>query len=318
MTIVQSLGRAAAQAGVCDALHPSKDAPPAARLILGGRFGEQPAALSRELCDRFREAGGRLVETAHAYANGAGERAVADLLSSGSSDMVCITKVGLEPRPRVVREEIKRSAERLRVDALDVVLLHRDDQTRSPAELLEPLFDAVESGMARLIGVANWGTSRLAAAAEAAYPVGGLSAASAQFSLAVPARPLWEGTCHADPEMLEVHARLGLPLIAWSANARGWFAGNAVAGPFDSDVGSSFSTPANEAARERCRTAGSRHAASPSAVALAWTLQEVPFALPVIGPASRRELEDAIAAASLKLSAEERRCLSGTSTVDPP
>ena len=48
----------------------------AGRLILGGRFGEQPDVVSFRLLDRFAAAGGRIVETAAGYADGAGERAI--------------------------------------------------------------------------------------------------------------------------------------------------------------------------------------------------------------------------------------------------
>src|SRR5260370_30932358 len=64
------------------------------RLIVGGRFGEQPDSLSRRLLDRFAAVGGRLVETAAAYAGGAGERAVGTWLASAPPGMVVITKVG--------------------------------------------------------------------------------------------------------------------------------------------------------------------------------------------------------------------------------
>jgi aryl-alcohol dehydrogenase-like predicted oxidoreductase len=276
------------------------------------------------LLDRFVAAGGRLVETANSYAGGRAEREIGAWLPDAPRDVVCITKVGHPPPgrsgsdPDRVRTEVRRSLERLRVDRLDVVLLHRDDVTTPAEELLAPLVEAVRDGLATALGVANWSPDRLREAAAVAGPSGGLAAASSQLSLAVPARPLWPGTVHADREMLDLHTELGLPLLAWSANARGWFAG-ALSGSrrgdraADREARHSFDTAANRQRLERCRTVASRFGVSASAAALAWTLQTVPLALPVIGPRCVAELDDAVRAARLHLPPSELHVLSTTS-----
>jgi len=132
---------------------------------------------------------------------------------------------------------------------------------------------------------------------------GGLVAASAQLSLAFPAVPLWPGTVHADADLLTLHREAALPLVAWSANARGWFAGRLLDESCDdADARRSFHTERNLRRLGRCRVLATAHAATPSAVALAWTLETVPMAHPVIGPAGMAELEDALAATRLALS----------------
>jgi aryl-alcohol dehydrogenase-like predicted oxidoreductase len=55
------------------------------------------------------------------------------------------------------------------------------------------------------------------------------------------------------------------------------------------------------------------HAATPSAVALAWTLETVPMAHPVIGPTGMAELEDALVATRLALSPDDLAWLTSVS-----
>lgn len=306
-------------ATVRTALAPGIAAGPA-RLVLGGRFGEQPASDSHRLLDRFYAAGGRLVETAAAYAGGAGERTLGSWLRRAPADVVCITKVGHPVSGSTaidvdgLEQELDRSAERLGVGGLDVVLLHRDDPRRSVAELLGPLLGAAAEGRVVGVGVANWRAPRLREAVEVAASRGGLLAASSQLSLAVPTVPLWPGTLHADPEVLALHRDLDLPLLAWSANARGWFGGRLLGEPSpDPDARRSFHTAANLHRLDRCRAVAAALGSTPAAVALGWTLGCVPMALPVIGPADGTELDDALAGARTALSREDLAELSAVS-----
>lgn len=278
------------------------------RIVLGGPFGERADAASFVLLDRFADAGGRIVETAHSYADGAGERQLGRWLSGGPQDMVCITKVG-HPAPGSCRvdvdrlvEEIELSIERLQVDSLDVVLLHRDDRSLTVEDELAPLLAAQEQGLVRALGVANWQAERIAQAIRSCGPHR-LAAASSHVSLAVPRIPLWPGVVNADRALLDLHAREGLPLLSWSANARGWFASDRASDSrIDEDSRRTFATATNERRRASCHAVAQRTGARPAVVALAWTLRTFPFVLPTVGPRSAGELADSLAAASLTLS----------------
>lgn len=52
-------------AGSQDSVDPllSSTEVPTARIILGGRFGEEPVSMSRRRLDQFVEAGGQLIDT---------------------------------------------------------------------------------------------------------------------------------------------------------------------------------------------------------------------------------------------------------------
>ncbi|MGW5216370.1 aldo/keto reductase [Nocardia sp. NPDC004085] len=276
------------------------------RIVLGGRFGEQPRAMTYRLLGRFFEAGGRLIETAHSYADGAAESELGVWLADASDDVICITKVGHPPAGSsavdvaAISDEIGRSAERLQRDALDLVMLHRDDARYTVAQLLEPLLLAKEAGSIVAIGVANWTAPRLREAMTVAGESGGLAAASAQLSYAIPQFPLWPGTVHAGSELIAVHSEYRLPLLAWSANARGFFAGR-LSSDATTDLAArkSFYTRENLDRLGRCVAVAESIGSTPTAVALAWTLQQHEFVRPIIGPAKEAELDDALAAARI-------------------
>lgn len=276
-----------------------------ARIVLGGRFGEEDAALSVRRLERFRERGGRLVETAHSYAGGRAEEVVGRWLRR-RPDMALVDKVGhprddatLDLSGPALRAEVTDSLRRLSLDRLDVVLLHRDDPRRPVADLVGTLVGLVAEGLACRVGVTNWAADRLGEALRLCIPAL-RPVLSYHLSLAVPIRPVWPGTRHADPEILDLARRHRLPLLSWAAHARGWFTAD---GDAPDERWAAFEHPTNRAARDRCRAAGRRLGVPPEAVALAWTLAQ-PGVWPVVGPATVAELDVTLDAAELALPPE--------------
>jgi len=104
-----------------------------------------------------------------------------------------------------------------------------------------------------------------------------------------------------------------LQLLAWSAQARGWFALPEGPPPTAPDGPTAFDTTANREARVRCRALAAARGVAPATVALAWTLaQEDLYVHPIIGPEGPVELAGSLAAEQLKLTAAEVAWLSAT------
>lgn len=266
--------------------------------MLGGRFGERPVEADVALLDAWCDAGGALVETAHAYAGGAAEQRIGAWLRTrppGDAPGI-VTKVGhplpdgtptLDPAS--LRRQLETSLRRLGVDRVALLLLHRDDPAVPADRFADELRATVARGDAAGVGVANWSLPRLRALHDALGP--GLAGTSEQWSLARPRVPLYPDTVAADSEHLAWHAASGVPLLAWSANAGGWFAGRGASGPFD--------TPANRALREAVARQAAHLGAAPATVALHHALRAAPRVLATVGPESPAELAEALAAARL-------------------
>jgi aryl-alcohol dehydrogenase-like predicted oxidoreductase len=284
-------------------------------LILGGLFLEAEAA-TRARLDMFADLGGHTIDTAPMYDDGGSEEIIGRWMADRRATVrreewqivskVCHPENGQSRvRPDVIRAEVAGSLHRLRTDYLDTVLLHRDDPNVPVHTIADTLLDLRESGMIRDFGVSNWSADRLAAFADAVAPQ--RPVASYQFSLAVPAGPLWPDSRHATAELLKVILERGLCLQAWTALARGWFAGR---NPADSTGDSRrmlelFDTPANRAARDMVFSIARKRDVAPVAVALAWLCSAGMDVHAVIAPRSAEQFRECFDAVDLTLTTAE-------------
>ena len=291
------------------------------RLVLGGAFGERPDAESFALLARFKAAGGRWVETAASYAGGEGERQIARWLkiteNSDSDGIYVISKIGhgltgsdANLSAEGLRVELQNSLERLEQERIDMLLLHRDEPTRPVDEVVATLAGFQAAGYIGQFGVSNFTLDRVFALEHAARTQGlpGPQVVSMQFSLAVPrADKLWPGSIAGDAgDVAEVTAR-GMRFLAWSSQARGFFANPP--GSAAGDLGTVFDTLENHARAARAAELGRWLGISASGVSLSAVLSLSADVMASIGPATEGELADSLRAAEIKLSDSDRRWL---------
>jgi 1-deoxyxylulose-5-phosphate synthase len=291
------------------------------KVILGGPFGERPDAASFAILDRYFACGGCTIETAAAYADGAAEEQVGRWLrATGLRSSVTIIDKCCHPasdgRPRVnagaLIDDVAQSLERLSVDKIDLLLLHRDDERADLGGILRAASGLVDSKAVGAYGMSNWSASRMARAVWQAQASGlhRPSVASLQFSLAVPARPPWPGSLSGSEHDVEMFARMGLAFVAWSSQARGWFAqvGKSMESRRDH---APFDTPTNRARLQRAREVGRHKGRSALQIALAYVIG-TPNVAATIGPASTAELEESLGASNIRLNDAERAYLVGS------
>ncbi|MFI9833576.1 aldo/keto reductase [Streptomyces sp. NPDC051913] len=297
-----------------DGLFAQQDMESAAhRFVLGGPFGAEPVETSAERLTRFADAGGLLVETSHSYAKGQAEPAIGHWLRRNPGTLGVATKVGHDttgadlPLDRdTVHDQVRAARDNLGVRTIDVLLYHCDDPTRSVAELADTLVSLVEAGHVRRVGASNWQPDRLSALAVELAERGHDAVASYQFSLAEPEPALLGGSLHVDPAVLDVVRAHRLPLLAWSAQARGYFARtgtretNGRPDPYD--------TEDNRARRRRCRELAAELGTRPETVALAWTLHQSQV-WPSIGPRTTDQIDRSLQARGLRLTGAQANWL---------
>jgi len=219
-------------------------------------------------------------------------------------------------------DELDVSLDCLRTDHVDLYMLHRDNPAVAVAEIMDCLNAEIERGRLRAIGVSNWECDRVSAANDYAAQRGlrGLVAVSNNISLAVPTGPFYPGLVSVDADGEAWHAETGVPLIPWSAQARGFFTGryapelrdapDAAADGFTARMMEVYGTDENfERLRRAADLGAQKGGRSAVEVALAWVLHR-PFQIaPIVGPHTREELASCIAALSLELSDAELRWL---------
>jgi aryl-alcohol dehydrogenase-like predicted oxidoreductase len=262
------------------------------RLVFGTYEEPDP-----RLLDRFYAGGGRALDVANVYRDGASSRAAGRWLRDAPSDVVVYAKGCHPPRcsPSLVAAEIDVARELLGVDRLDVFLLHRDDPSLPVAAWAEALLEQVDAGTIGAFGVSNWTLGRVRELREHLGPGVALTLSN-HFSLAQMVAPPWPGCLALASSDLDALAALDVTVIAWSSLATGYFAGRDVV---------SWDSPANRARRERAAALADTLGTTAAAIALAYVLHYPPHVLAAVGTGSAAHLDEAFAAASLELTPEQ-------------
>lgn len=278
-----------------------------------------PEEPSRPLIKKALDLGINFFDTANVYSDGTSEEILGRALRDFASreDVVIATKVHGRMRKgpngqglsrKAIMAEIDASLRRLGTDYVDLYQIHRWDYGTPIEETLEALHDVVKAGKARYVGASSMYSWQFAKALHLAEKHGWTRFVSMQNHLNLLYR-------EEEREMLPLCADEGIAVIPWSPMARGrltrdWDERSA---RMESDE---FGRKLYEKTVEHDRKVVERVAEIAAArnvpraqIALAWVLQKSPVTAPIIGATKMEHLDDAVAALSLKLDAEEIRRL---------
>ncbi|AOJ65724.1 alcohol dehydrogenase [Burkholderia ubonensis] len=276
-------------------------------------------AASRPLIRQALDAGINFFDTANMYSDGTSEEIVGRALRDFAKrdDVVIATKVFHRMRPgpngaglsrKAILTEIDHSLKRLGTDYVDLYQIHRWDYHTPIEETLEALHDVVKAGKARYIGASSMHAWQFSKALYTSKLNGWTQFVSMQDHLNLLYR-------EEEREMLPLCADQGIAVLPWSPLARGrltrdW---DESSERLQSDAYGQTLYEAyadNDRAIVEAVTTIARARNVPRAqVALAWLLQKSGVTAPIIGASKARHLDDAVAALSLELSAEELAAL---------
>ncbi len=191
-------------------------------------FGDQTEeAEARRILDAAREAGVNALDTANTYAGGESERMTGRLIAADRERWVLATKLanptGTGPNDRgLSRRHMLRavddSLERLDTPWIDVLYLHRDDESTPMEETLSTLARLIESGKVHYYGVSNFRAWRVARLVETARAMGVPQPIVCQPPYNAMSRDI-------EMELLPCCAHYGLGVVAYSPLARGVLSG---------------------------------------------------------------------------------------------
>jgi aryl-alcohol dehydrogenase (NADP+) len=274
-------------------------------------------AESRPFIQRALEAGINFFDTADMYSVGASEEVLGRALKDfgGSRDkLVIATKVynpmGDDPNQRGlsrkhIRHAIDDSLRRLGTDYVDLYQIHRFDPHTPMEETLEALNDVVRAGKALYIGASSmfaWQFAQMLAISDAN---GWARFVTMQNHYNLLYR-------EEEREMNPLCESEGIGLIPWSPLARGVLAGSRKAQTTRArtdDFGAKLYGREIAEADQRVIAAledlAQKRGLPPAQLALAWLLHQPAMTAPIVGASKPHHLDDAIAAAGLKLSPEE-------------
>jgi aryl-alcohol dehydrogenase-like predicted oxidoreductase len=275
---------------------------------------------SRPLVRRALEAGINFFDTANSYSEGTSEEIVGRLLREHArrDEIVVATKVffpTFQKAPntqglsrKAIMAGIDASLGRLGMDYVDLYQIHRWDNHTPIEETLEALHDVVKTGKARYIGASSMFAWQFSRALHVAERGGWLRFVSMQNHYNLLSR-------EEEREMLPLCAAEGIGVIPWSPLARGrltraW--DETTERARTDEFGKTLYRSSVESDRrivERVAEVASRRGVSRATVALAWLLHKPVVTAPIVGTTKPQHLEDALAALTFKLSAEEMAAL---------
>jgi 1-deoxyxylulose-5-phosphate synthase len=271
---------------------------------------------SRPLLTRALELGINFFDTANVYSDGTSEEIVGRALREmGPRDeLVVATKVFFPWRDRpntsglsrkAIMTAIDESLRRLGMDYVDLYQIHRWDYETPIEETLEALHDVVKSGKARYIGASSMYAWQLCKALYLADQHGWTRFVSMQPHYNLLYR-------EEEREMLPLCVEENLGVIPWSPLARGRLArawgdpggGRAAMDEFGKTL-YQISEDADRVVVDRLGKIADAKGVPSVQVALGWMLHKSAVTAPIIGASKTQHLEEAVAALSLRLSAEE-------------
>lgn len=269
-------------------------------------------ALGIDLLARAVDLGVTFFDTAEIYGLTANEVLVGKGLKPFAGKVVIATKFGWDieaaraagrptatnSRPERIRQVADESLKRLQVDVIDLFYQHRVDPDVPIEDVAGAVGELVQAGKVRYFGLSEAGAGTIRRA-NAVHPV---SAVQSEYSL-------WS----RDPEkeVLPTCRELGVGFVPYSPLGRGFLAGGFKGQPGAADFRRFMPRFQGEAlaknlslldtleriAREKGRT--------PAQLALAWLLHQAPDIVPIPGTTKASRLEENVAAADLRLSAED-------------
>ena len=283
---------------------------------------------AKAIFDGYVEAGGNFIDTADVYQVGQSEELVGEFIASDRDHFVVATKYSLPTsaadgvsrtgngRKNMVRS-VEASLRRLKTDRIDLYWAHVPDGTTPIEEIVRAFDDLVRSGKILHAGLSNfpaWRVSRAATMAELRgwAPIAGIQI---EYSLA-------ERT--PDRELLPMAEALGLGAALWSPLGGGFLTGKYRS----SDEGRlkglgmlvhSEQSPRETAILDTLMTVATEIDGSPADVAIAWLLVKAARSstclVPILGPRTTSQLDAALGALDVRLSAEQVARLDEASAV---
>ena len=190
----------------------------------------------------------------------------------------------------------------------DIFMMHRDHPSAPVSQLMDRLEQHRLEGKIRVYGLSNWKLNRIQEAIDYCHRKGyqGPTINSPGFSLASVGIPRFVGTVYADPEYIRWHKDRNLTVLAWGAQATGFFADlYRQDGSAPADIVGAFFSEVNFGRLARAKELAARKGCEPVNVALSYVLDQPQPLAAIIAPHNAAELLSSLKALEVHLSEEE-------------
>ena len=275
------------------------------------------------ILDAYLEKGGNFIDTANVYGSfkpghkSESEKVIGRWMKArGNRGKIVLATKGAHFDVKTTEKRVNRAAiesdlaeslTHLGVNEIDLYWLHRDDRSKTVAELIDTLEDAVKAGKIRYYGLSNWTCERLAEALEYSKARSGrLIASQIRWSLAVPSRKTLfpDDVIAMDSEINAFHKASGLVQIPYSSQAKGYFAKRATGAEVPEKLKGAYGNPESERRFAALSEISAKTGVSVTALSLVFFTQRPYQAIPIIGAKNLPHLNSSLEAVTAKLDDE--------------
>jgi len=272
-------------------------------------WGSNPE-ISKDIFDRYIDAGGNFIDTANKYTEGNSEQLLADMIAPMRENIILATKYTLSmdnnnanasgnARKNLV-QSVENSLRRLNTEYIDLLWLHAWDYLTDEYQVMQQLEHIVASGKVLHIAISDtpaWLISRLNTIAE----LRGLTSFCAiqiQYNL-VERTP--------ERELIPMANSMGLTVMPWSPLAGGYLSGKYLHNNGEprriADNHPLDSNPKNIEIVKELVKLSQESGYTPSQIALAWLFNnpKIKSNIPIIGARNINQLEENLKAMELNL-----------------
>ena len=298
-------------------------------LILGaGMFGTKwghgaDLGESRRIFDGYVQAGGNFLDTSDSYQFGESEALLGGFIKPTRDDLILATKYTQSADPKrslsvtgnsrkAMVRSLEQSLKRLGTDRIDLYWVHLPDAVTPIDEIVRGLDDLVRAGKILYVGLSDFPAWRVSAAAMLAELRGWTPIAAQQIEYSLVQRT-------PERELLPMAAAFGLATVAWSPLGGGVLTGKYRKGETGRQTGMggrlfhAEDTPQKTAILDTLETIAEEIGSNAGRVAIAWVSAK--GATPIIGPRTRAQLDDNLAAVEVSLTADQVRRLDEVSAI---
>lgn len=281
-----------------------------------GAYGTPDRAEAVATVHAALDAGVTLIDTADFYAMGHNELLLAEALRGRPRDSYQLSvKFGMlrgpgaefggqDSRPEAVKNFLAYSLTRLGVDHVDVYRPARLDPAVPVEETIGAIKDLIDAGFVRHAGLSEVDAATVRRA-HAVHPIADLQIEYSLISRAVEA------------EVLPTLRELGIGLTAYGVLGRGLISGHWSAGRSAAPGDARGFSPRfagdnvghNLALVDALRRVAEARGCTVAQLAIAWVAAQGDDIVPVLGPRTRTRLAEALPAAELRLTADERAAI---------
>ncbi|ADQ67559.1 oxidoreductase, aryl-alcohol dehydrogenase like protein [Halogeometricum borinquense DSM 11551] len=266
----------------------------------------------KELVDRAIELGINFFDTANMYSEGESERILGEALEGRRDEAVVATKLYFQmddsdPNSgglsrKAIEQELDNSLDRLGMDTVDLLQIHRWDYDTPIETTLRALDDAVRREKVRYLGASSMWAHQFAEALHTSDRLGFDRFVTMQNHYNLLYR-------EEEREMLPLCEKENVGVIPWSPLARGWVARphqearSTERGETDELAhGHPYLEGGGREINERVQQLADEKGVKMAQIGLAWLFHKDWVDAPIVGTTSIEHLEDAVEALDISLS----------------